>query len=312
MGFHMATNIRRAMAPSGTLVINDMNRAACEKFQTELGHIGPIKIASTAKEVATLSKTVITMVPTGFHSRSVFLEGANSIINAPADGDRLILECSTIDMKTCKEVAQKVMHAGLGRYIDAPVSGGVSGAKRGSLSFMAGCASPSPGATDSMEARAHAMMSIMGDPNKVFYTEKLGTGLAAKIVNNYIACCTTLATAEAMSIGVRSGIEPDTLFRIIKASSGNSWHLDFNPCMPDMVATAPSSNGFAPSFPPFLAVKDLNLGIEAGKDVGIVPRCAEAACQTFKEAAEHPRYKIYKHSDNQTTESFIYASHVLV
>ncbi|KAF9882920.1 hypothetical protein FE257_004901 [Aspergillus nanangensis] len=292
MGFHMAGNIRRAIPSSTTLVINDMNHAACKRFLTEFAHLGPIQIAATAKEAATLGKTVLVMVPTGTHSRAVFLDSPDSIIHAPTDEHRLILECSTIDMKTCTEIGQKIMAAGVGRYIDAPVSGGVVGAAKAKLSFMAGC--PSPDATESiesLESRAHRIMSMMGDPTKIFYTDKLGTGLAAKIANNYIACCTTLATAEAMAIGVRSGIDPAALFRIIKASSGSSWHLDFNPCMPGMVPTAPSSNGFAPSFKPFLAVKDLSLGIEAGADTGVEPRCAEAACRTFREAAENPEYK---------------------
>lgn len=136
------------------------------------------------------------------------------------------------------------------------------------------------------------MISMMADPAKIIFAGQLGTGLAAKIANNYIAFCTSLATAEAMSIGVRSGVEPKTLFDIIRASTGDSWHLGIKPCIPDIVPTAPSSNGYAPAFKPFMVVKDLGLALEAARETGIEPRCATAALETYKKASQLTRYKV--------------------
>lgn len=68
-------------------------------------------------------------------------------------------------------------------------------------------------------------------------------------------------------------------------------HLDHMPCMPDMVATAPSSNGYKPSFKPFMAAKDLGLGVQAAQDVGIEPVCGEAALRTYTALANDERFK---------------------
>lgn len=157
---------------------------------------------------------------------------------------------------------------------------------------MVGAIDPREQDGDPMTRRALDMITLMAEPTKIIFSGQLGTGLAAKIANNYIAFCTSLATAEAMSIGVRSGVDPKTLFKIIRASTGNSWHLDIKPCIPDIVPTAPSSNGYTPVFKPFMVVKDLGLALEAARETGIDPRCATAALETYKTASELPRYRV--------------------
>ncbi|KAL2832640.1 NAD binding domain of 6-phosphogluconate dehydrogenase-domain-containing protein [Aspergillus pseudoustus] len=291
MGYGMAGNIRTKMPGDATFYINDVVMPTCERFVREFGGFGPIIIGKSPKEIAEKTKTIITMLPAGSHVRRVYLEGNASIFQAPADKDRLLLECSTIGVNTAKEIGRMGLETGKGTYIDAPVSGGVKAAAAGTLSFMVGAVGPREQDTNSMNRRAFNMISMMADPAKIIFAGQLGTGLAAKIANNYIAFCTSLATAEAMSIGVRSGVEPKTLFSIIRASTGNSWHLDIKPCIPDIVSTAPSSNGYAPAFKPFMVVKDLGLALEAARETGIDPRCAKAALEIYKTASELPRYK---------------------
>ncbi|KAF9885383.1 hypothetical protein FE257_013001 [Aspergillus nanangensis] len=288
MGYGMAGNIRQKMPPGATLYVNDILTPTCERFMNEYGGFGPIIIGKAPKEIAEKTKTIVTMLPTGTHVRQVYVEGDTSLFQAPADKDRLFLECSTIEVNSAKEIGKLLREAGKGTYIDAPVSGGVKAAAAGTLSFMVGTVRND---SNPINRRAYDTISMMADLAKITFAGELGTGLAAKIANNYIAFCTSLATAEAMSIGVRSGVEPKTLFDIIRASTGNSWHLGIKPCIPDIIPTAPSSNGYAPAFKPSMVVKDLGLALELARATGIDPRCATAALETYKTASELLCYK---------------------
>lgn len=130
---------------------------------------------------------------------------------------------------------------------------------------------------------------MMGEPSKFFYCGALGTGLAAKISNNYLSCTLLLATAEAMAIGIRSGIDPKLLYNVIRNSTGQSWMCDHVCPVPNVVPHVPSSNGYKPGFKTQMMIKDTTLGIEAGRIVGIKPSMAEMALETYVKAAVDPR-----------------------
>lgn len=121
-GYGMATNVRKKMSNKSILFINDVNRSACEKFVEENNSYGPIKIIDTAKEVASKAPILISIVPASQHVKQVYLDKENGVIATTSDKNRLILESSTIDVDTTREVGKALMDAGCGRYIDAPVS----------------------------------------------------------------------------------------------------------------------------------------------------------------------------------------------
>ena len=122
MGFPMAKNLRRKMSKSATMFIHDVNSDACDRFKRETTEFGPVEILRTAKDVASKCPVLLSIVPASQHVRQVYLNRENGVIAAPKDDKRLMLECSTIDADTTREVGKAVMDAGLGRYIDAPVS----------------------------------------------------------------------------------------------------------------------------------------------------------------------------------------------
>lgn len=126
MGYGMATNIRKRMHRSGTLFIYDAARAACERFKSEWGGHGSIHIVDSPVAGVNQSNTLVTTVPAGADVREVFLEGPGAVIGA-SKGDRVILECSTIDVQTAREVGAQITAAGIGRYVDSPVSVSLSG-----------------------------------------------------------------------------------------------------------------------------------------------------------------------------------------
>lgn len=130
---------------------------------------------------------------------------------------------------------------------------------------------------------------MMGDPQKVFYCGKLGAGLAAKISNNYLSCSILLAVAEAMAIGVRSGVDEKLLHDIIHNSTGQTFMADHVQPVPGVVPHAPSSNNYRLGFKTQMMIKDLSLGVQARHATGIIPTVAEAALRVYEKAAVDPQ-----------------------
>lgn len=122
MGYAMASNVRQKMPKSSTLYINDINASACQRFQAEYSSHGPIEIVSTARQAAENAQVLISIVPGAEDVKKVYLDAETGIIAARKDSERIMLECSTIDVESTKEVGRKVMDKELGVYVDAPVS----------------------------------------------------------------------------------------------------------------------------------------------------------------------------------------------
>ena len=124
MVYQMAGNLRKKTPASTTLYVNDVDEAICDRFARDFDSFGPVQVVESAKEAASNAKTVVSMVPATRHVQAVYLDENTGIINAPKDSERLLLECSTIDIDSTKEIGLRIMAAGLGAYVDAPVSVG--------------------------------------------------------------------------------------------------------------------------------------------------------------------------------------------
>jgi len=122
MGYAMAANIRRKMDPSATLFVNDINTTACTNFKEEFGSLGPISIVPTAREAAEDAKVVISIVPAAVDVKKVYLDEETGVIAGKEDEDRVLCECSTIDVKSTREVGERLKEARRGTYVDTPVS----------------------------------------------------------------------------------------------------------------------------------------------------------------------------------------------
>ncbi|KAF3386208.1 3-hydroxyisobutyrate dehydrogenase [Penicillium rolfsii] len=287
MGYGMAANIRKKMPPEATLYVFDMSKTICELFRKQMIDVGPIAIVNSPREAAESSHTVVSIVPGANEVRQVYLHELSGVIAATRNPERLLLECSTIDVQSSRAVGEALLLAGAGTFIDTPVSGGVPAAELGTLSFLIGHSKPSD--TNAVSCRLETIVSMMGSPQKLFYCGKPGAGLAAKISNNYLSCSILLAVAEAMAIGVRSGVEPKLLHDIIHNSTGQTFMADNVQPVPGVVAHAPSSNNYQLGFKTQMMIKDLSLGVQAGHEVGIRPSIAEAALRVFEKAAVDPQ-----------------------
>ncbi|CAF0730970.1 unnamed protein product [Rotaria sordida] len=258
MGKHMATNL---IAANHHVTIFDSSPQALDHFKEQK----QAKIASVPQKAVADSEFVVLMLPNGKIVRDV----CQSNIFSTAKKGTYIIDCSTIDVQTSKEMAELARSKQL-KFVDAPVSGGTTGAEKGTLTFMVG------GQPDDFKA-VEPILSKMG--KNIVHAGANGSGLAAKICNNLLLAISMIATAEAMSLGIKLGLNKDVLAKLINSSSGQCWSSQtYNPC-PGVVASVPSSNDYNGGFASELMTKDLVLALEAAKQV-------KASTPLTKEATE--------------------------
>ena len=193
---------------------------------------------------------------------------------------RLFIDCSTIDPTTSSSVAQAAHASGQGRFIDAPMSGGVVGARAGTLTFMIGAA------PEDVE-RATAVLSLMG--KRVLHLGAQGAGLKGKLANNYLLALNNIATAEAMNMGIQWGLEPKALANMINISTGKCWPSEVNNPVPGVIEGSPASRGYEGGFDVALASKDLKLALKAAKEANVQLALGEPAKALYNavEKTEH-------------------------
>lgn len=226
------------------------------------------KLCKSIEEVVTNADVVVTMLPAGEHVRTVYLGSDNTtgLLSYVASGT-LLIDSSTIDPASARVVGIAAQQQGL-EFVDAPVSGGVAGAKAGTLTFIVG-------GSDSAFARAEKVLKHMG--KNIFHAGDVGSGQMGKICNNLMLGILMSGTCEALTLGIDNGLDPKVLSNIMLQSSGRNWALElYNPC-PNVMENAPASNDYQPGFMSKLMLKDLGLGMEAAaKSQSSVPMGALA------------------------------------
>jgi 3-hydroxyisobutyrate dehydrogenase len=245
MGGPMAANLVRA----GHAVTGfDLVPAACEAARGE-----GVRIADSAVAAVAGAEAVITMLPAGRHVLGLLDE----ILPHVAEG-ALAVDCSTIDVESARAAHGKAAERGLAS-LDAPVSGGVGGAKAGTLTFMAG------GSTEAF-ARAEPLLARMG--RKAVHCGEAGAGQAAKICNNMILGISMIGVAEAFVLAEKLGLSHQALFDVASTSSGQCWSLTTYCPVPGPVPASPANNDYKPGFAAALMLKDLRLSQEAARSAG--------------------------------------------
>lgn len=208
--------------------------------------------AASAAKAATGADVVITMLPNGAILKAVAAE----IIPAMTQGS-VLCDCSTVDVRSARDVAEMAESVGIGA-VDAPVSGGITGAAAGTLTFMAG------GPDDAFETVA-PLFDIMGQ--KAVHCGPSGNGQAAKICNNMILGVTMIATCEAFALADKLGLDRQKMFDVVSTSSGYSWTMNAYCPAPGIGPKSPADNGYVPGFAAELMLKDLGLSQEAAEAV---------------------------------------------
>ncbi|PUU74980.1 NAD binding domain of 6-phosphogluconate dehydrogenase-domain-containing protein [Tuber borchii] len=264
----MARNLRVKAPADDTLVIFDVNKDATKRFVDELGVTSKNVVASKLDEVVDRSDTIITMLPGPQHVKSVFNSFLNASSSPAGREEKLFIDCSTIDISTSLSVRKTVCESSLnGQFVDAPVSGGTVGAAAGTLTFMVG-------SEPALLPRITPLLSLMG--SRVIHCGPPGAGLAGKLTNNYLLSISNIATAEAMNLGIKLGLDGKVLKDLINVSSGRCWSSEIN--NPVDTAQREFKGGFGVS----LMKKDLKLAIQAAEEIGAKLAMGERAREVYE------------------------------
>ncbi|HWV41327.1 3-hydroxyisobutyrate dehydrogenase [Pseudorhodoplanes sp.] len=202
------------------------------------------------------AEIVITMLPSGNEVRETYL-GPDGIIENATPG-ALLIDSSTIDVETAREVAAAAEAKGL-PMVDAPVSGGVGGAQGGTLTFMVG-------GSDEAFVKARPVLEAMG--KTIVHAGGPGNGQAAKICNNMILGISMIAVSESFVLAEKLGLDAQKLFDISSKSSGQCWSMTSYCPVPGPVPTSPANRDYQAGFTAHMMLKDLKLSQEAAKAAG--------------------------------------------
>jgi 3-hydroxyisobutyrate dehydrogenase len=264
MGGPMATNLLKA---GWKVTVYDADAAKVKSFAAEKGAGAAASLAELAKS----SDVVITMLPDGHVVRRVALGRSaddDSLVKGFAQGGVLIDMSSSAPDGT-RELGAELAERGV-TLVDAPVSGGVRGAVAATMSIMIG-------GDQALAGRYDDLLAAMG---KRFYVGSLGSGHAAKVLNNYVSAAGLAAAAEAVLIAKRFGIDSQTLIDVINASTGrnNSTENKFS----QFILNEKFNSGFALG----LMAKDITLAMEVAEAVDVPAELGRATLDLWKKAEQ--------------------------
>ena len=253
MGASMALNLLKKS--SAQMLVYDLNPVAVASLR-----------AAGATAASSLSDfkscgTIITMLPSSPHvSGTVDALLAAGWGSGAASSAPLLIDSSTIDPLVSKSLALRIgaLPSSGSSMIDAPVSGGVNGAKNGTLTFMVG-------ATPTSLSLARPYLKQMGA--NVVHCGGNGSGESTKLCNNLAMAIEMVGVSEALNLGVALGLDPAVLSKVMNTSTSRCWSSDtYNP-YPGITPATPASNNYDGGFGSSLMLKDLTLACAAANAV---------------------------------------------
>jgi 3-hydroxyisobutyrate dehydrogenase-like beta-hydroxyacid dehydrogenase len=242
MGGPMAANVLKA---GFNLVVHDIDPAKVKTLVAAGAEDG-----GSASEVARRSDPTICMVETTAQAEAVIM-GEDGIA-AGADPGQIVVCMSTVAPLAVKQMHDDLAARGIVLF-DAPVSGGTPKAADGTLSIIAG------GDKAAFEACRTVFDTMAAN---LFHVGEVGQGLAMKLVNNLLIQVNTVAVAEALVLGAKAGLDPQTMYDIISVSTGNSFALHHR--APRML-----SGDFEPGGTIDISYKDQELQTSLAKQLGV-------------------------------------------
>ena len=256
MGREMSINLLKA---GHELVIYDIRKEA----MADLIRFGA-KVASNPKEVAQVSDIILTSLPSPEALEDVVL-GKHGLLEGARRGC-ILIDTSTVSPATIRKIASVAKDRGV-EVLDAPVSGGVEGAKAGTLSVMVG------GNVEVFE-RCLEVLRVIG--KNIYHVGELGSGDTVKLVNNLMSLVNIVTLSEGMVLGVKAGVDPKILYDVCKVSTGRSQALEWK--LPTRIAKGRFDQGFTIN----LTLKDLRLILALGREMGVPLFITSIAQQVFE------------------------------
>lgn len=247
MGHPMARNLLRA----GFKVYGYDVKADAVQALIKDGAVKAESIASLAEN----SDFVITSVQTGDQASAICLN--NDGLFSHMKSDALYIDCSSIDIATTHILHKEASKLRLS-MIDAPVSGGVSGAEAGTLTFMVG-------GEEKDFKKAEPVLKAMG--KKIVHAGKVGHGQAAKMCNNLLLAISMIGVSEAFTLADKLGLDQKTFFEISSNASGQCWAMTNYCPVPNIIDHVPANQKYKPGFMAKMMLKDLRLAQHAAESV---------------------------------------------
>jgi 3-hydroxyisobutyrate dehydrogenase-like beta-hydroxyacid dehydrogenase len=257
MGNPMAANVLKAGFP---MTVFDHQRAAMENLIRDGAQAG-----ASGADVVARSELVLTCLPASPDVEAAYLD-AGGLVERAKPGTVLV-DLSSVLPRTPRAIEPRARARGV-HFLEAPVSGGVAGARAATLAIMVG---GDPAVLD----RARPVLRAIG-PN-IFHVGPVGAGNTVKAINNMMACVNALAMMEGVAVGVKAGLDPMTIYEVVKASSGGSKALERIP-----LALVPRK--FEPGFKVRLMNKDLETFTTIAKELH-VPQSFASEAQRYQQAA---------------------------
>ncbi|KAJ8093307.1 hypothetical protein AAF712_009779 [Marasmius tenuissimus] len=296
MGYEMAYNLfskQYANAQDAQFIVCDALPESAQNFCTSFLANFPgakIAIASNPEEATLASQVIVTMLPSSPQVRTVYNEGIIPTLSklssvASSSHNTLCIDSTTLDVNVAREVAKDVI-ATNAQMVDAPVSGGVTGAKAATLSFLVG-------GTEEAFGVSLPFLSHMGQ--RIIHCGPSGAGLGAKICNNLILGVEQIVVGEAMLLGEKLGLDPAILASVISSSTGGCWSVSVNNPVPKSLPekSPPCERDFEGGFATALMLKDMSLATNIASASGSPLPLGEAAeslyAQVIKEEPELAR-----------------------
>lgn len=244
----------RLIAKGYSVTVFDRNAAALETLR-EAG----ATIAGSAEEVASKAETVFISLPTPDIVKAV---ATNEI--AKGSAVKRVIDVSTTGPKVASQVAAELAKQDI-VYVDAPVSGGLKGAREGTLAVMIACP----------KATFEEVRPIMETLGKLFFVgEGAGQAQTLKLGNNLLAAAVIALTAEALAMGVKAGLDPKVMCDVINVSSGR------NSATQDKFPRSVLPGTFDFGFSTGLSYKDVRLCVDEAEALG-VPMIVGSAVRQF-------------------------------
>ncbi|MCH8831397.1 MAG: NAD(P)-dependent oxidoreductase [Chloroflexi bacterium] len=245
MGGGMSANIQRAGYP---MVVYDLREEAAKPLLE-----GGARLANSPAEVASLCDITLTSLPGPKEVESVST-GLEGVLEGMKPGG-IYIDLSTSRPTLIREIEPKFRQKGC-HVLDAPVSGGKSGAASGNLAVMVG------GEREIFD-RVKPILDSFGD--KVFYAGSIGAGSVAKLVHNMIGHGVRQAIAEGLTLGVKAGVEAEALWECIRRGS-----LGRMSGLHEGIARTVFTGEFdPPSFALELSRKDIGLATDLGREFNV-------------------------------------------
>lgn len=259
MGGNMALTLKQA----------GFGVTGCDVFEAARQRLADQGLEVAAPDELPAAEVYLLSLPTSDHVREVIETSPGLLIRAPKGS--VVIDASTSDPTVSRELAQKVIEAGLA-WLDAPVSGGPKGAATGKLGMLLG------GEAATIE-RVMPLLEALSA--KRTHVGGAGSGHVVKLANNYLCATNLIATGEAVAMAARAGVDPAACLAGLNSGSGRSAVSEVN--FPEWILSERFDSGFTTG----LMRKDLRLARDAAEQLGMPPGLLAAVVERWHAGAEH-------------------------